>query len=485
MTTATQQLIINLKAAPIGALYSGKDPQGYTKFLKKTADNQWQYFQNGQSGEYYIGVESAAATFQRDKMGRVTGDTKEAPETGKTAPVQATTGGRTAREAFAGAPAGTVWTGRGTRGDTNGQLLVIKKEDNGRFSVGPNGAMNQMSSDINSALDYYKFSGNVINTANRAAWSISPPSSFPAKDTVRRANGAATATATATASANPPTGLQGPIDVVEAEATVQDQTKVGSSKDWRVRLSLSPGSTYLYNAPDAKNSVLAPLAKTEGVIFPYTPKIGLSYAAEYGETKLTHSNYKIHQYIASSVDQITISAEFTCQDVFEARYLIAVIHFFRSMTKMFYGQDEYPIRGTPPPLCYMYGLGDFQFQAHPLAITSLTYTLPPDVDYIRTTAPESAAIITPSNLYETEKSIDNQRQLPPEVGHGGVRRRLSALLAAQQSSPTVTWVPTKIELAIAALPIISRNQISNEFSLKEYATGNLMLGSTRAGGGMW
>lgn len=484
MTTATQQLIINLKAAPIGALYSGKDTKGYTKFLKKTGENQWQYFQNGQPGEY-IGVESAAATFQRDKMGRVTGGTTEAPETGKTAPVQATTGGRTAREAFAGAPAGTVWTGRGTRGDTNGQLLVIKKEDNGRFSVGPNGAMNQMSGQsIDSALDYYKFSGNVINTANRAAWSISPPSSFPAKDTVRRANGAASTTATASTSTNSPTGLQGPIDTVEAEATLQDQTQFGLSEDWRVRLSLSPGSDYLYNDPDAENSVLAPLAETDGVIFPYTPRIGLNYTAEYGETKLTHSNYKIHQYTASSVDQVSITADFTCQDVFEARYLIAVIHFFRSMTKMFYGQDEYPMRGTPPPLCYMYGLGDFQFQAHPLAINSFAYTLPPDVDYIRTTAPESAGLITPSQ-YETEKSIDNQRQLPAGVGRGGVLRRIRALQSANQSSPTVTWVPTKIELTINALPIISRNQISNEFSLKEYATGELMLGARRRGGGMW
>ena len=50
---------------------------------------------------------------------------------------------------------------------------------------------------------------------------------------------------------------------------------------------------------------------------------------------------------------------------------------------MFYGQDQNPRNGTPPPLVYLNGLGTFQFDNHPLAVTNFTYSLPNEVDYIR------------------------------------------------------------------------------------------------------
>jgi hypothetical protein len=48
-----------------------------------------------------------------------------------------------------------------------------------------------------------------------------------------------------------------------------------------------------------------------------------------------------------------------------------------------------------------------------------------------------------------------------------------------------TYVPTKIQLQITCIPIVTRNDISNKFSLKEYATGELLRGSKRSGGGIW
>ena len=48
-----------------------------------------------------------------------------------------------------------------------------------------------------------------------------------------------------------------------------------------------------------------------------------------------------------------------------------------------------------------------------------------------------------------------------------------------------TYVPTKINLTITAIPIVTRNDISNKFSLKDYATGALLRGTRRAGGGIW
>jgi LysM repeat protein len=265
-----------------------------------------------------------------------------------------------------------------------------------------------------------------------------------------------------------------------------DQANFEGFDDWRVRLSLAPNSNYLYAGNNP--GILQPLKATNGVIFPYTPNISVNYAANYNPTDLTHSNYKVFQYQNSSVDQVTINCEFTAQDIFEARYLLAVIHFFRTMTKMFYGQDNYPIRGTPPPLCYMFGLGGYQFSAHPLAINSFTYTLPTDVDYIKTTAPVTTldnifnADLT--NLY-TEQGISNsqtQDRLGGKVQPGGT---CPVPKFNYKPKDITTWVPTKIQLAIGCYPIMSRNQVSNYFSLNDYASGYLVKGQSRQGGGFW
>jgi hypothetical protein len=180
-------------------------------------------------------------------------------------------------------------------------------------------------------------------------------------------------------------GLQGSVNETRAQQITQDAENAKTQGDWRVRLSLAPSAGYLYKAQNP--GILLPLQKTDGVIFPYTPSIQVTYAAHYDPAELTHSNYKIFQYKNSSVDQITINCDFTAQDNAEANYLLAVIHFFRSVTKMFYGNDEIPKPGTPPPLCYLSGMGDFQFDRHPLAISSFNYNLPNDVDYIRASSP--------------------------------------------------------------------------------------------------
>jgi hypothetical protein len=48
-----------------------------------------------------------------------------------------------------------------------------------------------------------------------------------------------------------------------------------------------------------------------------------------------------------------------------------------------------------------------------------------------------------------------------------------------------TYVPTKMQIAITCIPIVTRNDISNNFSLKKYATGELLQGSKHNGGGIW
>jgi hypothetical protein len=241
----------------------------------------------------------------------------------------------------------------------------------------------------------------------------------------------------------------------------------------------------LYNAPSA--GILEYLKSTKGVVFPYLPQIQVTYSANYETADIVHNNYKMIQYKNSAVDQITITGDFTAQDTYEANYMLAVIHFFKSVTKMFYGKDQIPKPGTPPPLCYLSGLGDFQFDKHPLVISSFNYSLPNDVDYIRASSPT-----LPSGADSTAYNAKGGSQSPQEVRmvQGNTPLNAGATKAPpnfpnKATNTQPTYVPTKMSITITAYPIVTRNDISNKFSVREYATGALLQGSKHSGGGIW
>jgi hypothetical protein len=245
--------------------------------------------------------------------------------------------------------------------------------------------------------------------------------------------------------------------------------------DWRIRLSLAGSADYLYKIA-TKSDILYPLIATDGVVFPYSPTINSSYRANYDPAELTHSNYKMFFYKNSSVDDISITAEFTAQDTAEANYMLAVIHFFKSATKMFYGQDTSPRAGTPPPLLYLTGYGLHQFQKHPLLLTNFSYNLPNDVDYIRAGSNSQWGGVSIAQLSSGSKTRLSSSGLPP----GGVAK--PAAFSGLASQDKVTYVPTKISLSLTLVPVVTRNDISKNFSLKDYAAGKL---SAKTGGGIW
>jgi hypothetical protein len=262
------------------------------------------------------------------------------------------------------------------------------------------------------------------------------------------------------------------------------------AKDWRFRVSLAPGANYLYKASPA--GILQPLQATDGVIFPYTPAINITYSANYNAADLTHTNYKIYNYHNSAVENVGITGDFTAQDSAEANYLLAVIHFFKSVTKMFYGQDQNPSRGIPPPLVYLSGFGQYQFDKHPCVITNFTYNMPVDVDYINAYPTNNSSAIGGVNMQPYMPQIakwlsplDRLRALTSKIQPGGLPP--PPAFQRSQNINEITRVPTKISIQLTAIPIVTRNAISNQFSLKRYATGELMRGSTnpKAGGGIW
>jgi hypothetical protein len=267
------------------------------------------------------------------------------------------------------------------------------------------------------------------------------------------------------------------------QASKETSTNFKQSSDWRVRLSLGPGADYLYKVPPGQAGILNPLQDTNGVIFPYTPQIQVNYGANYESPDVAQTNYKIYQYKNSNVDNIQISCDFTAQDTTEAEYLMAVIHFLRSVTKMFYGQDNLPRNGTPPPLCYLSGLGAFQFDNHPLVITSFNYSLPNDVDYIRAgSSLQSAGVNLSAYQFKVNTSVlsNVRRNSAGLAPGGGVKEPQFQNL----SNTKATYVPTKMQISISCLPIVTRYDISQRFSLNKYGTGEL-INAKFPYGGIW
>ena len=269
-------------------------------------------------------------------------------------------------------------------------------------------------------------------------------------------------------------GVQSLVKNAQSQLTNATQRGQVANGDWRVRLSLAPQSNYLYNATNP--GILQPLQVTNGIIFPYTPAIDTTYRASYQTYDLTHSNYRGYFYQNSYVDAISLKCTFTAQNTADANYLLAVITFLKSVTKMFYGQDAQ--RGAPPPLVFLSGLGDYQFNGQPALVSQFQYNLPDNVDYIRAGAPSQVGL----NL----TSIRNQQSVATNNMFGSLNRLAAALLpkgaiTSPPAPPTLglnrpTYVPTKIDINLTLLPVQSRQQVSKQFSLKGFANGDLIKG---------
>lgn len=185
-----------------------------------------------------------------------------------------------------------------------------------------------------------------------------------------------------------------------------------AGKDWRIKISC-PALGY--------PGVQEPLQATNGVVFPYTPQITVVHQANYSAQRFTHSNYPHYAYESSEVQNIQITGDFTAQNSLEASYVLACIYFFRSVTKMFFGQSENA--RNPPPLVFLSGYGTYYFPNVPCAVTQFSHTMPNEVDYI---------------------DAEGDR------------------------------IPTTSQMTVMLQPMYSKNTIAQSWSLSDFAAGGLV-----------
>lgn len=208
-------------------------------------------------------------------------------------------------------------------------------------------------------------------------------------------------------------------------------TSLPPPKDWRVRITLPPQSSFSYRS-SGYYGLAAELRGdgygSDGVVFPYIPIMTVTHNARYTEQALTHSNFKNYFYEGSDVGAISLSGVFTCQNTNEARYLMGCIQFLRACTKMRFGSDD-PAAGQPPTLVRLQGYGD-DYLAGSLSciVTQVAHTMPDDVDYVK---------------YEGGNQIG--------------------------------WMPTSSTLTVALQPIISRKSQSTDMNLDKFVRGEYII----------
>lgn len=202
-----------------------------------------------------------------------------------------------------------------------------------------------------------------------------------------------------------------------AEAFIKQGTAIklepGAKNDWRVRITCQWN---IFNS-----ELFKVLEETGGVVWPYMPNITVSTKADYSAINTLHSNYTNWAYKGSMVDDIQISGEFSCETETDAAYWIAATTFFKTATKMFFGQGEYA--GTPPLICNLTGYGSSIFDKVPVIIKSFSVDLKDDVNYVR------------CNAFNAN-----------------------------------TWVPILSTISVTVSPIYNRQRL-RQFNLQDYAKG--------------
>jgi hypothetical protein len=190
----------------------------------------------------------------------------------------------------------------------------------------------------------------------------------------------------------------------------------GSKDDWRVKIQ-APWSVF-------NSNMFKMLEETGGVVFPYLPNITVSTKANYTNVDTVHSNYPFYSYKNSTVDEIQITGEFSSETETDAAYWIAATTFFKTATKMFFGQGENA--GNPPIICNLTGYGASVFDRVPVVVTNFSVDLKDDVNYVR------------CNVFGTN-----------------------------------TWVPIISNISVSVIPVYSRESL-RKFDLKKYAAGQMI-----------
>jgi hypothetical protein len=233
--------------------------------------------------------------------------------------------------------------------------------------------------------------------------------------------------------------IQGKIQASQQEQREQIQRSykpvtdnLSEKRDWRARLRpKAGGEDQFYSRLGMQDYLLKPIKDSGGLVWQYTPTMFLSGSAEYNQALAQGMNYPINTFINGRAPDLPVTADFTANDIYEARYLLAVMTFLRVASKAYFGDTAVATGryGTPPPVLLFEYLGEHGFHEVPVVVTNYTMELPGDVDYV-----------------------------PVETGIGS-------------EGGEVTYVPTKSNITVNLTPTYTPHKLRRRFDLESISNG--------------
>ena len=182
--------------------------------------------------------------------------------------------------------------------------------------------------------------------------------------------------------------------VIEAELMSQVSGKIAEdetlekSYDWRARLRPKKGGESLFyqktTKGDSGDYLLKPIEESGGMVWQYTPNIMMQGQSNYNQAHYQGMNYQIPTFQNSTPPILPVAADFTANDIYEARYLLAIFAFLRICGKGTFGDSAVAAGnyGRPPPVLLFEYMGDHMFNKVPVIVTSYNIQLMEEVDYV-------------------------------------------------------------------------------------------------------
>jgi hypothetical protein len=221
---------------------------------------------------------------------------------------------------------------------------------------------------------------------------------------------------------------------------------VVNSKDTRIRLAaLNPAGIYTNGGSSVASPLMAILAETNGMLFPYTPSITVNQSIDYQNIALVHSNTDYQAYTRTQSVKISINGKFSVQNQREGVYALAAIHFLRTVSKSYFGETDAKAgkAGLPPPVLVFSGYGNFMFNNLRVILTSHSLVFDESMD----TVPIS------------------------------IQAPTLALKSVQTSTVSgIVRLPAMFTLSCELLVIQTPTRMRTTFSFADFASGKLMTG---------
>lgn len=217
------------------------------------------------------------------------------------------------------------------------------------------------------------------------------------------------------------------------------------------------------------NGLLKPLRATNGMVWPYQPTITYQQDVTYTNIDLIHVNQEMYAYTRTNALKFTVDGQFSVQNQSEGLYALACLHYMRTVTKMWFGQND-ANAGTPPPVLLFDAYGQYMFNQLPVIVTSFSVTLPNDIDYVpvdlanasassgytagQATTPSLTSFAKLANLTDMSAQV-NQQDLNSGAGY--------------------IWLPAVFNINVS-MTVQNTPSRLRQFNLDAFRSGSLMQG---------